>query len=68
VRRRCSLSAALDDDRVDPGRRNDLGLLEIWRPKADPQVEVVGLRLEYCHTRLAEGRDARWIVGRLDWA
>ena len=59
------LGDVLDDYRVDPKLRNDLGVLAIWRPHAEQQLELVGLRLEYCHTRLAEGSDAEWIAARL---
>ena len=62
------LGDALDDYMVDPELRNDLGILAIWHPHADPQLEVVGLRLEYCHTRLADGPDAEWIAARLERA
>jgi poly-gamma-glutamate capsule biosynthesis protein CapA/YwtB (metallophosphatase superfamily) len=53
----------LDDYRVDPVLRNDLGLLflvdlEGGRPV---RLEAVPLKLEYCHTRLADGDDAAWI-------
>ena len=60
------LGDALDDYAVDPGLRNDLGVLAIWRP-GDPEVELelVGLALDYCHTRLAAGHDADWIAQRL---
>ena len=59
------LGDVLDDYGVDPRLRNDLGVLAIWRPHAEQQLELVGLRLEYCHTRLAEGADADWIAARL---
>jgi len=61
------LGDALDDYRIDARLRNDLGLLAIWRPLAAPaeQVELVGLRLEYAFTRLADGTDADWIAARL---
>jgi poly-gamma-glutamate capsule biosynthesis protein CapA/YwtB (metallophosphatase superfamily) len=62
------LGDVLDDYRVDPDLRNDLGVLAIWHPHADPPLELVGLRLEYCHTRLAEGADADWIAARLEHA
>ena len=62
------LGDVLDDYMVDPELRNDLGVLAIWRPHTDPQLELVGLRLEYCHTRLAEGADADWIAARLERA
>ena len=63
------LGDALDDYAVDPRLRNDLGLLAIWRP-GDPsaELELVGLALDYCHTRLAEGDDAEWIAARLERA
>jgi poly-gamma-glutamate capsule biosynthesis protein CapA/YwtB (metallophosphatase superfamily) len=56
----------LDDYAVDPVLRNDLGLLflvtlEEGRPIG---LEAVPLKLDYCHTRLAEGEDARWIRDR----
>lgn len=62
------LGDVLDDYRVDPKLRNDLGILAIWRPYAPRQLELVGLRLEYCHTRLAEGAEAEWIAARLERA
>jgi hypothetical protein len=52
--------------RFDPDLRNDLGLLAIWRPDADVELELVGLRLECCHTRLATGPDTDWIATRLE--
>jgi len=60
------LGDALDDYSTDPVRRNDLGLLAIWRPgTGDDQLQLVGLRLEYARTRLAAGADAEWIAARL---
>jgi poly-gamma-glutamate capsule biosynthesis protein CapA/YwtB (metallophosphatase superfamily) len=56
----------LDDYAVDPRLRNDLGLLflvELDRG-APVRVEAVPLRLEFCHTRLADGDDAAWIRDR----
>lgn len=57
----------VDDYRVDPGLRNDLGLL--WfvdLEGGEPvRVEALALKLEFCHTRLAEGEDAEWIARRL---
>jgi poly-gamma-glutamate synthesis protein (capsule biosynthesis protein) len=63
------LGDALDDYAVDARLRNDLGVLALWRPR-DPaaELELVGLALDYCHTRLAEGGDAQWIARRLDRA
>lgn len=56
----------LDDYRVDPVLRNDLGLLFLidivgGRPL---RLEAVPLKLDYCHTRRATGADARWIADR----
>ncbi len=62
------LGGALDDYMVHRDLRNDLGLLAIWRPRSDPQLELVGLRLNTGHTRLAEGADADWIAARLQRA
>ena len=63
------LGDALDDYRVDPVLRNDLGVLAIWRPGAgDDELELVGLKLAYCHTGLARDADADWIAARLDSA
>lgn len=59
------LGDALDDYRVDPELRNDLSVMAIWRPARTPELELVGLRLEYCYTRLAEGAEADWIADRL---
>jgi hypothetical protein len=61
------LGDALDDYVIDPVLRNDLGVLAIWRPcaPAGERLELVGLRLEYAFTRLAEGEDADWIAARL---
>ena len=63
------LGDALDDYRVDPVLRNDLGVLAIWRPGVgDEELELVGLKLEFCHTGLARDADAEWIAVRLDSA
>jgi hypothetical protein len=49
--------------------RNDLGVLAIWRPGAgQDELELVALRLRFCHTELANGADADWIAARLDQA
>lgn len=60
------LGDALDDYRVDPQLRNDVGLMAIWRP-GDPEgeLELVGLALDFCRTGIAEGEDAEWIAARL---
>jgi poly-gamma-glutamate capsule biosynthesis protein CapA/YwtB (metallophosphatase superfamily) len=59
------LGDALDDYAVDPRRRNDLGILALWRPRSEPELELVGLQLDFCETRLARGAAADWIAARL---
>jgi len=59
------LGGAIDDYAVDEVLRNDLGLLALWSPDGDPELELVGLRLRYAHTELAAGADADWIATRL---
>ena len=56
----------LDDYAVDRELRNDLGLLFLVELERDGPVrlEAVPLKLEFCHTRLAEGEEARWIRDR----
>jgi poly-gamma-glutamate synthesis protein (capsule biosynthesis protein) len=56
----------LDDYRVDPRLRNDLGLLFlVTLDAAGPlRLEALPLKLEYCHTRLAAGEDAAWVRRR----
>jgi len=56
----------LDDYAVDSKLRNDLGLLFLVTLKRTGPVrlEAVPLKLEYCHTRLADGADAEWIRRR----
>jgi poly-gamma-glutamate synthesis protein (capsule biosynthesis protein) len=63
------LGDALDDYRVDPRLRNDLGVLAIWRP-GDPEaeLELVGLELDFCFTQVATGGEADWIDRRLQRA
>jgi poly-gamma-glutamate capsule biosynthesis protein CapA/YwtB (metallophosphatase superfamily) len=63
------LGDALDDYRVDPQLRNDLGILALWMPgEVGAELELVGLALDYCHTRLAEAQEADWIAARLERA
>lgn len=62
------LGGAIDDYAVDRRLRNDLGLLALWRPTERPELELVGLKLDYAHTGLADGRDAEWIARRLERA
>jgi poly-gamma-glutamate synthesis protein (capsule biosynthesis protein) len=55
----------IDDYAVDR-KRNDLGLLFfVTLDNHGPlRVEAVPLKLEFCHTRLAEGEDAQWVRHR----
>jgi poly-gamma-glutamate synthesis protein (capsule biosynthesis protein) len=53
----------LDDYAVDAELRNDLGLLFLADLSGD-RLEAVPLKLEYTHTRLADGDDAAWIRRR----
>jgi poly-gamma-glutamate capsule biosynthesis protein CapA/YwtB (metallophosphatase superfamily) len=60
------LGDALDDYAVDARLRNDLGVVALWRPDdEETELELVGLTLDFCHTRLAVGEDAEWIARRL---
>jgi poly-gamma-glutamate capsule biosynthesis protein CapA/YwtB (metallophosphatase superfamily) len=54
------------DDYAADRKRNDLGLLFfVTLDEQGPlRVEAVPLKLEYCHTRLADGEDADWIRRR----
>jgi poly-gamma-glutamate synthesis protein (capsule biosynthesis protein) len=56
----------IDDYRVDPVLRNDLGLLFLVTldGRGPRRLEAVPLRLDFCHTRLADGEDAAWIRKR----
>jgi poly-gamma-glutamate synthesis protein (capsule biosynthesis protein) len=56
----------VDDYRTDPVLRNDLGLLFLVTldEQGPRRLEAVPLKLDYCHTRLATGEDARWIADR----
>ncbi len=53
----------LDDYRIDRKLRNDLGLLFLVDLAGDG-LEAIPLKLEFAHTRLAEGEDAAWIRRR----
>jgi poly-gamma-glutamate capsule biosynthesis protein CapA/YwtB (metallophosphatase superfamily) len=53
----------VDDYRVDPNLRNDLGLLFLVDLATD-RLEAIPLKLEFTHTRLATGEDAAWIRRR----
>ena len=59
------LGGALDDYAVDEKLRNDLGVLALWRPRGEPELELVPLRLGFCETAVARGGDADWIAARL---
>jgi poly-gamma-glutamate capsule biosynthesis protein CapA/YwtB (metallophosphatase superfamily) len=56
----------LDDYAVDSELRNDLGLL--WLVTIDDagprRLEALPLALGHCHTRVATGDDAAWVVRR----
>jgi poly-gamma-glutamate capsule biosynthesis protein CapA/YwtB (metallophosphatase superfamily) len=56
----------LDDYRVDPRLRNDLGLLFLVTldARGPTRLEALPLKLEFCHTRLAAGEDAAWMRRR----
>jgi poly-gamma-glutamate capsule biosynthesis protein CapA/YwtB (metallophosphatase superfamily) len=60
------LGGALDDYAVDSRLRNDLGIAALWRPGT--RLELVGLELLYCETRLARDAAAEWIADRLERA
>ena len=56
----------LDDYRVDPVLRNDLGLLFFvdFDGAAPVRLEALPLKLDYCRTGVAEGDDRAWIEAR----
>jgi poly-gamma-glutamate capsule biosynthesis protein CapA/YwtB (metallophosphatase superfamily) len=56
----------VDDYRVDPVLRNDLGLLWLidLEDGAPVRLEAVPLKLDFCHTRVAGAGDAPWIARR----
>jgi poly-gamma-glutamate capsule biosynthesis protein CapA/YwtB (metallophosphatase superfamily) len=53
----------IDDYRVEPRLRNDLGLLFLVDLDGD-RLEAIPLKLEYAYTRLAAGDDRSWIGRR----
>jgi poly-gamma-glutamate capsule biosynthesis protein CapA/YwtB (metallophosphatase superfamily) len=53
----------LDDYAVDRRLRNDLGLLFLVDLDGD-WLEAIPLKLEFAHTRLADGDDAAWVRRR----
>jgi poly-gamma-glutamate synthesis protein (capsule biosynthesis protein) len=60
----------VDDYRVDPRLRNDLGLLFLVTLDGEAlrRIEAVPLALDYCHTRLANRAEAEWVANRLELA
>jgi poly-gamma-glutamate capsule biosynthesis protein CapA/YwtB (metallophosphatase superfamily) len=62
------LGDALDDYWVDPRLRNDRSVCAIWRPGGEPEIELVGLRLELARTEIAAGEDAEWLAKRIERA
>ena len=56
----------LDDYRVDPRLRNDLGVLFLVTldGRGPVRLEALPLKLEFCHTRLAIGEDVAWMRRR----
>jgi poly-gamma-glutamate capsule biosynthesis protein CapA/YwtB (metallophosphatase superfamily) len=56
----------LDDYRVDPRLRNDLGLLFLVTldERGPVRLDALPLKLEFSHTRLAAGEDAAWMRRR----
>jgi poly-gamma-glutamate capsule biosynthesis protein CapA/YwtB (metallophosphatase superfamily) len=53
----------IDDYRVEPALRNDLGLLFLVELDGD-RLQAIPLKLEFTHTRLASGDEAGWIKRR----
>jgi poly-gamma-glutamate synthesis protein (capsule biosynthesis protein) len=56
----------IDDYAVDPRLRNDLGLLFLvtFDEHGPSRMEAIPLKLEFCHTRLADREEAAWIGSR----
>ena len=56
----------LDDYATHPALRNDLGLLFLLTldHEGPIRLEALPLKLDYCHTRLADGDEAAWIRQR----
>jgi poly-gamma-glutamate synthesis protein (capsule biosynthesis protein) len=56
----------VDDYRVDSVLRNDLSLL--WLVELDHgepvRLEALPLKLDFCHTRIADGDETQWIARR----
>lgn len=60
----------IDDYAVSADLRNDLGLffLVTFDDAVATRIEAVPVALDHCHTRLADAREARWIVDRFQRA
>ena len=56
----------VDDYATQPFLRNDLGLLFLLTldHEGPTRLEAIPLKLEYCHTRLADGPEAAWVRRR----
>jgi len=56
----------IDDYRVDPVLRNDLGILVLVTldERGPRRLEALPLALGYCRTELAAGADADWVERR----
>lgn len=56
----------IDDYTTHPALRNDLGLLFLLTLHGDGPIrlEALPLKLDYCHTRLADEDDAEWVRQR----
>jgi poly-gamma-glutamate synthesis protein (capsule biosynthesis protein) len=56
----------IDDYAVDRRLRNDLGVVFLvdLTPSGPVRIEAIPLALDFCHTRLARGEEARWISRR----
>jgi poly-gamma-glutamate capsule biosynthesis protein CapA/YwtB (metallophosphatase superfamily) len=56
----------VDDYRVDPRLRNDLGLLFLvdLDTRGLRRLEAIPLKLDHCHTRLAGHSERQWIARR----
>jgi poly-gamma-glutamate synthesis protein (capsule biosynthesis protein) len=59
------LGGAVDDYAIDPQLRNDVGLLALWRPGSEPDLELVALHLRHAQTDVAAGAEADWAAARL---
>ena len=60
----------IDDYATNHDLRNDLGLLFLvtFEGSRPTLIEAVPLALDYCHTRLADSDEARWVADRFERA